>query len=58
MSRNPIARALRVHRHKVVPDKREQSRTDEALRELNELWNQTLREDVPEEWLKLLAKLN
>lgn len=49
MSRNPIARALPVHRHQVIPDKREKT--------YREHLNDTMKEGVPDWAAQLLDQM-
>lgn len=50
MSRNPYAKSLRVHRHQVIPDKR-----DKALRQI---WHEAVSEDIPDDLRGLLDGLS
>jgi len=47
--RNPYAKSLRVHRQQVIPDKREST--------LRQLYDRTLREELPDDLKDLLSKL-
>lgn len=49
MSRNPIARHLRQHRHQVVIDKRTMSTDRQAAREVSELMAESIEAmtDIP-----------
>lgn len=50
MSRNPYAKSLRVHRAQVVPDKREKT--------FREHLTDTLNEEIPERFTRLIADLS
>jgi len=48
--RNPYAKSLRVHHQRVIPDKREST--------LRQIYDRTLREELPDDLKNLLDKLD
>jgi hypothetical protein len=50
MSRNPIAKALPVHRHQIIPDKREKT--------LRQLWDEAANEEIPDDLKRLIDRLS